>query len=1038
MDFEQKLLKSIQSGQAVLFLGAGASLGCKSPVKYEMMTGDKLKKCISDEFLEGACQDEPLMKVADYAKVHVGTSDLQNYLGKIFEEMYPAEWHKIITKFRWKAIFTTNYDLVVERAYQEAQSPLQQVIPIKRNNEYDDKLFSDGQNVPLFKLHGCITDKNDTSLPMILGTGEYARFKNGRDRLFQHLKDKGHNYPIIFAGYDISDSNINYILFDLFDEQISRPSYAVVRPGMHKFQKKQYEKNNFDVFDDTFEAFLTALDDAVPQDLRALTFQNKHGTGLSKILATNDKPSDDLLSAVEYDMTLVHEGMILSQVNGLDFYKGLETAWGVFKQGMDFRRDVVDDIVRYCIHKNAEDRVQVYLIKGYAGSGKTIALKRTAWDMAHDFEKPVFFIEKFFNRLRADAIIELCKLANERIYLCVDNALSHSDELKNLVQIARVKNVELTIITTARTNEWNVESDYLDTTLDVLREFEMGKLSRIEVDKLIDKLKTHVQLEHIQNKTATQLRRYITARTNSQLLVLLHETTSGQPFGQIILDEYNNIPSRQARMLYLDICSVHRFGHIARAGLISRISNIRIERFKEKFFAPLMHVIDVKKDPKSGDYAYAARHEIIANLVFEKALRTQDDKADLLISLLNSLSLDYSEDYSCMTQILRGKELAKNFAEKRLVYEIFATAEEQLDDLGYIYHQKAKYELAHQGSDYNAALSYIQEAEGVKPDSVDIQHTKAEILAGFANSTNSQFEADASRNEAKKIISRYLPKSKTSHMYHCLAKILFDELKETASKMQQDDSYDRVFESILVEIDASMSEGLKKFPDDRYLSAINYDINKFVYGIENSISLIEKLVEKNPRDQHATRRLADAYEKMGRLPEAKMCLEACVAINPNARMAHASIARLYIKDDRLKNKQKISEHLRRSYNAFDNNLQLQFEHAVHLWLTDNKEEANKIFGYIKRSKLTPHEKNKLRYKVSDTDGCPTTYRGSIVEKAYSNFCFIRAVEIPTPLFAHASKFLDDALFESVNEYDAVRFRLGFSMIGPVACEVDLL
>src|ERR1700722_9901094 len=41
----------------------------------------------------------------------------------------PADFHLLPASFPWAGILTTNYDLIVERAYGQAKSPLQRLVP---------------------------------------------------------------------------------------------------------------------------------------------------------------------------------------------------------------------------------------------------------------------------------------------------------------------------------------------------------------------------------------------------------------------------------------------------------------------------------------------------------------------------------------------------------------------------------------------------------------------------------------------------------------------------------------------------------------------------------------------------------------------------------------------------------------------------------------------------------------------------------------------------------------------------------------------
>ncbi|MDL1985673.1 MAG: hypothetical protein LWX54_16090, partial [Deltaproteobacteria bacterium] len=62
------LIEKIQNGEAILFLGAGATIGAASTKSGKAVNGNELRDLISDKFLGGKKKDWPLSRVADYAK----------------------------------------------------------------------------------------------------------------------------------------------------------------------------------------------------------------------------------------------------------------------------------------------------------------------------------------------------------------------------------------------------------------------------------------------------------------------------------------------------------------------------------------------------------------------------------------------------------------------------------------------------------------------------------------------------------------------------------------------------------------------------------------------------------------------------------------------------------------------------------------------------------------------------------------------------------------------------------------------------------
>ncbi len=64
-------------------------------------------------------------------------------------------------------------------------------------------------------------------------------------------------------------------------------------------------------------------------------------------------------------------------------------------------------------------------------------------------------------------------------------------------------------------------------------------------------------------------RQHIDLSTDRQLLVALHEATSGKPFEEIVLDEYRNLVPLEAQILYKDVCTLNRFNVGVLAGILS-------------------------------------------------------------------------------------------------------------------------------------------------------------------------------------------------------------------------------------------------------------------------------------------------------------------------------------------------------------------------------------------------------------------------------------------------------------------------------------
>ena len=114
MKIPEELCKYIISGNCVLFVGAGASIEAGAPSAQEM------SRELSKKYLNGKHQEEPLIKVASYieTKPGLGRRLVVDYLINRLSPLKPSKAHLLLPNFRWSAIYTTNYDTLIEQAYE--------------------------------------------------------------------------------------------------------------------------------------------------------------------------------------------------------------------------------------------------------------------------------------------------------------------------------------------------------------------------------------------------------------------------------------------------------------------------------------------------------------------------------------------------------------------------------------------------------------------------------------------------------------------------------------------------------------------------------------------------------------------------------------------------------------------------------------------------------------------------------------------------------------------------------------------------------
>ncbi len=118
LDLPLGLRTSIESGNAVLFLGAGTGYNATDEHGGPAPDGGQLALDLASNFGVDTSSSPGLSKVAQVVELRKGRAELQSFLAKRLGSLEPDEHMRALFEHRWAAIFTTNYDRVIERAYE--------------------------------------------------------------------------------------------------------------------------------------------------------------------------------------------------------------------------------------------------------------------------------------------------------------------------------------------------------------------------------------------------------------------------------------------------------------------------------------------------------------------------------------------------------------------------------------------------------------------------------------------------------------------------------------------------------------------------------------------------------------------------------------------------------------------------------------------------------------------------------------------------------------------------------------------------------
>lgn len=797
--------------------------------------------------------------------------------------------------------------------------------------------------------------------------------------------------------------------------------YYLVSPGIDPIEARYWATHRVTCVDATFANFLQSADRAVPTLARRIP-ADIGGGELSirkhyRVAAATE--SSNLRSYLQADATHVHAGMAASPQKPAEFYRGYDRGWACILQNLDAKRSFSDSVLvdAVLVSEDSGRPSELYMLKGSAGNGKSVSLKRIAWEAGVTYDQLVLYANNPAG-LRIDPLEEIYRLTGKRTLLFVDHVALVRGELLELLRASKARSVPLTIIGAERDNEWNIYCEFLEPHL--RQEFSVRYLSEAEISELILLLERHNALGVLKDKAVNDRVYAFTKSAERQLLVALHEATLGAPFEEIVLDEYRRIEPPAARRLYLEICALHQFGAPVRAGLISRASGITFEQFGREFISPLENVVIILNDNHTGDVFYKSRHQHVASLVFNRALPTPEEKFDLLVGLMAAVNVDYSSDRETFSRLIKGRGIADIFPNAELGRLFYDRVEQAAPRDAFVFHQRAVFEMNHDGGSLTLAEAAARRAFELNPNSRSIQHTQAEVARRLANETDDPLRKQVLRRITREKAGGELSRLSEYDLY-TRARLAIDEFREELISL--DVSAEKSPPASLVEAakdaETVIQRGLQNFPENSEILSAEASFRDLLAQTKEAQKALERAFTLNPRQDWLAVRLARRYEDASDWKNSIRVLDLCLQDNPSSKIVHLEYARVLMKSGDTS--PSIIQHLKRSFIEGDNQYEAQFWYARELFLQERFAEASRIF-----QALHDHAPGRFRTRAAapaeGPNGIPMVYAGRI-ERLEEGYAFVRIAHFPSAIFASRAESDQD---------DWERLRSGSLMTSSVA------
>lgn len=699
------LIRRIHDGRVALFIGAGATCAAGGPDSAKLVEEIKANFPRIEQSLTGfldVCQD--VQDTPPYNK-----SELEEFIINRFAALKPINAHFTMAKYNWVTIFTTNYDDLIEIAYRESKKKLKPLYPIYSSNS-PVNVF-DTEQIHLYKIMGTIRASEGESGQMVLTHSDDRRALINRTKHLQTLYDVIKDGTILFIGYSFKDR----IVFDIIDDLVAektidnlRWNYAIFDklPKMDEKTKHQFSRRRIIPIECNFVSFFDYLRSKALGSVSKSVSRNVY----LKIKGSTLKISHSDARQYSEQFHFLHED-IINQPPGVkdDFFLGINDNWGAFRENWDFKREnyLTSGYPKDCEGKisfeigGLKDRVfkelrkadveenKVFLLKGMAGVGKTLTLKRLAYDVYQSSEAPVILIDKTKVSFDYKAIASFIEDLNQQVIDTIENG-EEKAQLKPLIviddaagfirHINGLKNYlssrgrPVLIVAAERTNVWESACESMSIRIPDESVFYLSEY--LSDDEKVRIIEHFYSLEYIQSKGAYWDELIDLDFENSYFATiysLVHP--SKKPLNEIIKDQYQRLPDLTQKA-FKYVCCFHQFDLPIPIELLVRSLRCGWDTLYSEIIERDANKVIFEEGDEVGNVLLRTHHRIIAKKTVEFFFGDPEEQKETLIEILQYAMLNNRKEREIVEKLLihnigpNAKPAKFTYNQQRQIFEV--------------------------------------------------------------------------------------------------------------------------------------------------------------------------------------------------------------------------------------------------------------------------------------------------------------------------------------------------------------------------------
>jgi NAD-dependent SIR2 family protein deacetylase len=625
----EDFVNRVNPEKTVLLLGAGASIPSGAP-----SVNDLIKHYAEKHDLDSSLS---LSEITFLAEKKANRREIINDLRKFFPHVKPKGGVLRIPRWSWKSIFTTNYDTLVEEAFEKSKKKCRVY-----SSNFDFHIEEGDYDCELFKIHGTIDkdvcDGNQSRI--ILTVDDYDQTEDVREHLYDRLRGDIAGADLIIVGNSLSDPDMDEIVkraAKINAECLSPGQITILVYTKNDVRAQLQERKGLKVVYGSLDEFLTCLDRMPP-----------------KLASSVSMKSDDILAGTHILNALIEVSEVSNgaEADVSSMFNGWPASHREIEAGLTFERDVSREIAKHF----EEASVLSGVVLGAAGVGKSTAARQAlqqlrragfrAWEHINEHTLSASNWRKIAANLKNSDLIGV---------LLVDEAHSHLHQLNELMDLLVADdNPHLKILAVSTKSNWLPRTRTPNFNR-CGKDFWLSKLSGDEIDRLLNLIERQPRIRELVEESFSgfskpERRRRLVHRCEADMFVCLKNIFASESFDDIILREFAGLEGAP-QDVYKHVAAMETLGV-----RVHRQLAIRMLKLPPSGISNLLTDLDdiVEEYPiekRHGIYGWKCRHGVISEIITRYKFGDLEQIIDLLDRVIDNISPSYDIEVRTLREL---------------------------------------------------------------------------------------------------------------------------------------------------------------------------------------------------------------------------------------------------------------------------------------------------------------------------------------------------------------------------------------------------